>query len=651
MYDDSFNIIQNPFWSLTDYTSGMTPQCNYGGQVSSSAVTLAFGSFNLTVSLTGNGVVTSTDGSIDCPGTCMQTYQAASPVTLNATAAQGWGFVGWGGACSGTGSCQVDMTQDQSVTASFLPLYTLSVNLTGNGRVISTDGFINCPGVCSYAYVSNSSVTLNASPAQGWSVSSWGGLPCSGNGPCTVLMTQNQTVNVTFTQNYYTLMASISGSGTITSTDGFINCPGTCTHTYLSLTPVTLNASPAQGWNFSGWSGACNGIGQCNVSMTGNLGVSAYFMQPGNGLQFSAVTPCRLLDTRQTGNPLQAGIAQTFAIPQLGNCDIPSAATAYSLNVTVVPRGYLGYLTIWPAGLAQPNISTMNSLDGRIKANAAIVPSGTSDAISVFASNTTDLVLDIDGYFEPASGQTLQFYPLTPCRVLDTRNSNGDLGGPYLQSGVERDFPVLESNCQIPNTAQAYSLNFTAVPYNGGPLGYLTVWRQGGTQPEVSTLNNLTATIVANAAIVPAGTDGGIAVYPSGNTQLIADIDGYFAPAGQGGLSLYPAPPCRVIDTRNGNGAFSGELEPPVDVVDSVCAPPATAQAYVFNATVVPVGPLGYLTLWPDTENQPLASTLNAIDAAITSNMAIVPNINGSTDAFASGTTQLILDISSYFAP
>jgi hypothetical protein len=107
--------------------------------------------------------------------------------------------------------------------------------------------------------------------------------------------------------------------------------------------------------------------------------------------------------------------------------------------------------------------------------------------------------------------------------------------------------------------------------------------------------------------------------------------------------------PCRVLDTRKGNGAFSGELT--VDTVGSVCAPPTQAQAYVFNATVVPIGPLGYLTLWPDSEGQPMVSTLNAIDGAITSNMAIIPNINGKTDAFASGITQLILDISSYFAP
>jgi hypothetical protein len=75
------------------------------------------------------------------------------------------------------------------------------------------------------------------------------------------------------------------------------------------------------------------------------------------------------------------------------------------------------------------------------------------------------------------------------------------------------------------------------------------------------------------------------------------------------------------------------------------------AQAYVFNASVVPQGPLGYLTLWPDGQPRPLASTLNAMDGMVTSNMAIVPSTNGSIDAYASGITQLVLDVSSYFAP
>ena len=71
--------------------------------------------------------------------------------------------------------------------------------------------------------------------------------------------------------------------------------------------------------------------------------------------------------------------------------------------------------------------------DGRIKANAAIVPAGTGGAISVYATDTTDFVLDINGYFVASTNPSaLAFYPLTPCRVADTRNASGTLGGPSL---------------------------------------------------------------------------------------------------------------------------------------------------------------------------------------------------------------------------
>ncbi len=135
---------------------------------------------------------------------------------------------------------------------------------------------------------------------------------------------------------------------------------------------------------------------------------------------------------------------------------------------------------------------------------------------------------------------------------------------------------------------------------------------------------------------------------------MLIDIDGYFAPAGTGGLSLYSAAPCRALDTRKiGTGQpFTGPLAPPLNVTNSPCLPPSNAGAYVFNATVVPSGPLGYLALWPDGEGQPVVSTLNAADGAITNNMAIVPTNNGSIDAYAAGgLTQLLLDIYSYFAP
>jgi uncharacterized repeat protein (TIGR03803 family) len=362
-------------------------------------------------------------------------------------------------------------------------------------------------------------------------------------------------------------------------------------------------------------------------------------------VQFVPGTPCRLVDTRQ-GHPILGGTWRTFVIPQLGNCDIPTTATSYSLNVTVVPHGSLGYLTIWPTGEVQPYVSTMNSPDGRIKANAAIVPAGASGAVSVYVTDTTDVILDIDGYFEPATQNTYQFYSLAPCRIIDTRN--GQDGG-TLQAGMERDY-TLAGNCGIPSSVAAYSLNVTVIPAPGG-LDYLTVWPAGETRPVVSTLNDSTGTVVANAAIVPAGNEQMTAFYPnSNNADLLVDVNGYFA-APNNGYSLYRVAPCRAFDSRSNNGQpFTGQIT--VNIGGSPCAPPSNAAGYVFNATVVPSGSLGYLTLWPDPEQRPVVSTLNAYDGFITSNMAIVPNNDGSTDAYAGqGYTQLILDITGYFAP
>ena len=367
-------------------------------------------------------------------------------------------------------------------------------------------------------------------------------------------------------------------------------------------------------------------------------------------LKFVALPPCRLFDSRP--HPFPGGIAFGFIPWQLGSCgaNVPPSAAAYSLNVTVVPTGPLGYLTVFPpGGTLFTNYSTLNSPDGRTKANAVIVPSGNEGAFGIYTTDSTNVIVDLNGYFQPATQSTLAFYPVTPCRVFDTRNAGGPLGGPYLHGGAERDFPVLASDCHLPDSAQAYSMNFTAVPYNGQELGYLTVWGKGSPQPGVSTLNNSTATIVANGAIVQAGSGGEVAVYASDNTHLIGDINGYFAPAQTGGLSLYALQPCRALDTRQGSGAFSGEMT--VDLQYNPCAPSGAAQAYLLNATAVPVSPLYYLTLWPDGEGRPEVSTLNAIDSEVTSNLAIVPTGNGEIDAYAAGLTNLILDISGYFAP
>jgi DNA-binding beta-propeller fold protein YncE len=365
-------------------------------------------------------------------------------------------------------------------------------------------------------------------------------------------------------------------------------------------------------------------------------------------LELVNVTPCRLVDTRSSGGPITGGTSRNFPVPQLGGCGIPTTAAAYSLNVTVVPPqgGTVGYLTIWPTSEVQPVVSTLNSPDGRVKANAAIVPAGVSGAVSVYVSNTTNVLLDIDAYFAPATSHTYQFYPLTPCRIVDTRGGQ-DQG--MLLPGMERDY-LIAGTCGVPSTATAYSFNVTVLPSPGG-LDFLTVWPEGEPQPTVSTLNDNTGTIVANAAIVPAGSNNKTAFYAHSNsTNLLLDVNGYFAPAGADGLSMYPQSPCRVLDTRQNNGPpFMGQKT--VNVADSACPPASTATAYIFNATVVPPGPMLFLSLWPDGEMQPVVSTLNAKDGFITSNMAIVPTTNGSIDAYAAALTQLILDISGYFAP
>ncbi len=368
-------------------------------------------------------------------------------------------------------------------------------------------------------------------------------------------------------------------------------------------------------------------------------------------LQFVPVTPCRVADTRKPtgpfgGPPMGAGTSRDFIIPNSA-CGIPPTAAAYSLNITVVPGGPLAYLTVWPTGQDQPRVSTLNS-DGRVKANAAIVPAGAGGAIRLFVTNTTNVIIDINGYFAPVEDSTLAFYPLYPCRVADTRGPNGPFGGPFLRGGAAgRDFPMSSSGCQIPAVATAYSLNFTAVPK--GPLGYLTTWPAGQNQPLVSTLNAPTGVPTANAAIVPAGNGGDIDVFVSNDSDVLIDINGYFAPPAAGGLSLYSTAPCRVLDTRLSGGLFVGTI--PVSVATSPCGLSYAAQAFVLNATVVPQGWLGYLTLWDAGAAQPVVSTLNAFDGAITSNMAIVPSSNGWIGAYASNPTQLLLDSSGYFGP
>lgn len=78
----------------------------------------------------------------------------------------------------------------------------------------------------------------------------------------------------------YTLSVSLSGtgSGTVTSNTGGINCAPDCSFGYPSGTSVTLTATADSGSAFSGWTGAgCSGTGTCTVTMDQARSVGAEF--------------------------------------------------------------------------------------------------------------------------------------------------------------------------------------------------------------------------------------------------------------------------------------------------------------------------------------------------------------------------------------
>jgi hypothetical protein len=125
-----------------------------------------------------------------------------------------------------------------------------------------------------------------------------------------------------------------------------------------------------------------------------------------------------------------------------------------------------------------------------------------------------------------------QFFTLPPCRVVDTRNPIGPLGGPSLAGGATRSFPIT-GTCGIPPTAKAVMLNVTVVGPTGS--GHLRIWPYNTTMPLVSTLNFAAGEpAIANGAIVPLTTDptANISVFlgtgPGTHADLIFDVTGYF---------------------------------------------------------------------------------------------------------------------------
>jgi hypothetical protein len=134
---------------------------------------------------------------------------------------------------------------------------------------------------------------------------------------------------------------------------------------------------------------------------------------------------------------------------------------------------------------------------------------------------------------EPGSDATAPrvFIGVQPCRLVDTRAGSGfpaGYGAPGLSAGVPRNFDLDDGPCSgLPSGVDAYSLNVTVVN-TAGP-GHLVIYPQGGAQPTVSSVNYVAGQTLANAVIVPAGTNGGVTVVAAAATNLLIDINGYFS--------------------------------------------------------------------------------------------------------------------------
>ena len=159
------------------------------------------------------------------------------------------------------------------------PDVQLTVAVTGSGTVTSTPAGISCPSSCTVNFPSGTSVTLTAAAATGSNFGSYGGA-CSGSS-CTLVLTNDQSVTATFAAlGPGQMNVTLSGSGSVTSNPAGINCPTTCSASFNDGTTVTLTATAASGYSFSGFGGACSGM-SCQLTVSGgqNSDVSATFAQ------------------------------------------------------------------------------------------------------------------------------------------------------------------------------------------------------------------------------------------------------------------------------------------------------------------------------------------------------------------------------------
>jgi hypothetical protein len=127
----------------------------------------------------------------------------------------------------------------------------------------------------------------------------------------------------------------------------------------------------------------------------------------------------------------------------------------------------------------------------------------------------------------PLAADGTKFYTLPPCRLLDTRNPPGPLGGPSLAAQTQRGFPVA-LECALPATARAISANATVT--GAESVGYVVLF-SGDAAPWTSTINYRAGQTRANNVIIDLTPTGSLSIgcgAVSGRVHVIVDVNGYF---------------------------------------------------------------------------------------------------------------------------
>jgi hypothetical protein len=313
---------------------------------------------------------------------------------------------------------------------------------------------------------------------------------------------------------------------------------GVCIFPYSASTPgpAVVSISPNQGRTVGGASVTVTGTGfqaGATVAFTDLVGstplTSVNFV---NSTTITATTPAHTLGAVAVvvtnPNEQSASLAGGFTYrldPTVSSISPNGGSGAGGTPVTITGSGFSSPATVSlggsPAtGVVVANSGTLTAVTGAHAGGIVDVVVGLSGALTGTLSN---------GFFYTPVILPGAFYSLAPCRLVDTRDPAGPLGGPALPAASVRTFQF-NGKCGLPASAKAVSVNLTVVqPANPG---YLTIYPADGLAPLASNVNFASGQIRANNAVFLLATDGSsrLAVFngSGGTTHFILDVNGYF---------------------------------------------------------------------------------------------------------------------------